>query len=111
MRIFLQERIFGPLGMGSTRIISEEDIIPHRAAGYRLVARQRKNQEWVSPTFNSTADGALYFTILDLQKRDAALYTEKLLKRSSLGRCGPSHSSITVSRTGRTTGWGGSFEK
>jgi CubicO group peptidase (beta-lactamase class C family) len=29
----LQERIFKPLGMTSTRIISEHDIIPHRAAG------------------------------------------------------------------------------
>src|SRR5206468_3139195 len=34
---FLQERIFKPLGMTRTRIISEEDIIPRRAAGYRLV--------------------------------------------------------------------------
>lgn len=81
---FLQERIFKPLGMSTTRVISDEDIIPNRAAGYRLVKGQLKNQEWVSPTFNSTADGALYFTILDLEKWDAALYTEKLLKKSSL---------------------------
>jgi CubicO group peptidase (beta-lactamase class C family) len=80
---FLQERIFQPLGMSSTRIISDVDIVRHRAAGYRLVNGQLKNQEWVSPTFNSTADGALYFTILDLEKWDAALYTEKLLKKSS----------------------------
>jgi CubicO group peptidase (beta-lactamase class C family) len=80
---YLQERIFQPLGMTSTRIISDRDIIPHRASGYELVDGQLKNQEWVSPTFNSTADGALYFTVLDLEKWDAALYTEKLLKRSS----------------------------
>jgi len=81
---YLQERIFKPLGMTSTRIISEADIIPHRASGYELVKGQLKNQEWVSPTFNSTADGTLYFNVLDLEKWDAALYTEKLLKRSSL---------------------------
>ncbi len=80
---YLRERIFKPLGMSSTRIISDRDIIPHRAAGYELVDGQPKNQEWVSPTFNSTADGALYFTVLDLEKWDAALYTEKLLKRPS----------------------------
>ena len=80
----LQERIFQPLGMSTTRIISEADIVPNRAAGYRLVKGQLKNQEWVSPTLNTTADGALYFSILDLAKWDAALYTEKLLKRSSL---------------------------
>jgi len=81
---FLQERIFRPLGMTTTRVISEADIIPNRAAGYRWVKGEWKNQEWVSPTLNTTADGALYFSVLDLAKWDAALYTEKLLKRSSL---------------------------
>jgi CubicO group peptidase (beta-lactamase class C family) len=81
---FLQQRIFQPLGMQSTRIISEADIVPNRAAGYRLVKGELKNQEWVSPVVNTTADGSLYFNILDLAKWDAALYTEKLLKRPSL---------------------------
>ena len=80
---FLQERVFGPLGMSTTRIISEEDIIPNRAAGYRVVKGQLKNQEWVSPTLNTTADGSLYFSILDLEKWDAALTQGKLLKKSS----------------------------
>jgi CubicO group peptidase (beta-lactamase class C family) len=81
---FLRERIFRPLGMNTTRIISEADIVPNRAAGYRWVKGELKNQEWVSPLVNTTADGSLYFSILDLAQWDAALYTEKLLKRSSL---------------------------
>jgi CubicO group peptidase (beta-lactamase class C family) len=81
---FLQEKIFTPLDMSSTRIISEADIIPNRSAGYRLVEGKLKNQEWVAPALNTTADGSLYFSILDLVKWDAALYTETLLKRSSL---------------------------
>jgi CubicO group peptidase (beta-lactamase class C family) len=81
---FLREHVFRPLNMNTTRIISEADIIPNRADGYRLVDGQWKNQEWVSPTLNTTADGALYFSILDLAKWDAALYTDKLLKPSSL---------------------------
>jgi CubicO group peptidase (beta-lactamase class C family) len=80
----LQARIFRPLGMTTTRIMSEADIIPNRSSGYRLVKGELKNQEWVSPTLNTTADGSLYFSILDLAKWDAALYSEKLLKRSSL---------------------------
>jgi CubicO group peptidase (beta-lactamase class C family) len=40
---FLQERIFHPLGMTSTRIISEADIVPHRSSGYRLVKGELKN--------------------------------------------------------------------
>jgi CubicO group peptidase (beta-lactamase class C family) len=83
---FLDERIFKPLGMTSTRLISERDIIPNRAAGYEIDNGQLKNQEWVSPTFNSTADGTLYFNVLDLAKWDGALYGNQLLKQSSLDR-------------------------
>ncbi|HEY8410117.1 MAG TPA: serine hydrolase domain-containing protein [Pyrinomonadaceae bacterium] len=81
---FLQERVFKPLGMSTARVISEADIVPNRAAGYRLVNGELKNQNWVSPTLNTTADGALYLTVYDMAKWDAALYTDKLLKRSSL---------------------------
>lgn len=81
---FLQERIFRPLNMNTARIISEADIIPNRAAGYTLVEGKLKNQEWVSPTMNSTADGSLYLSVLDMAKWDAALYTDKLLKQSAL---------------------------
>ncbi|HUH64080.1 MAG TPA: serine hydrolase domain-containing protein [Terracidiphilus sp.] len=83
---FLAERIFKPLGMASTRLISEHDIIPNRAAGYQIDDGQLKNQDWVSPTFNSTADGALYFNVLDLARWDEALYGTRLLKQSSLDR-------------------------
>ncbi len=79
----LQERIFKPLGMSTTRIINEADIIPNRSAGYRLVKKTLKNQEWVSPTLNTTADGSLYFSIVDLAKWDAALSERKLLKPES----------------------------
>ena len=83
---FFRTRIFEPLGMTSTRIISEADIIPNRAAGYGIQGTELKNQGWVSPTFNSTADGSLYFNVLDLAKWDAALYGTRLLKQTSLDR-------------------------
>ena len=75
----LHDRIFVPLGMKTTRIINEADIIPNRAAGYRLVDGQVKNQEWVAPKLNTTADGSLYFSVVDLAKWDAALTAGKLL--------------------------------
>jgi CubicO group peptidase (beta-lactamase class C family) len=80
---FLREQIFRPLGMSSTRIISEADIVPRRSSGYRLLKGELKNQEWVSPTLNTTADGALYTNVLDLAKWDAALDARLLLKPSS----------------------------
>lgn len=83
---FLDERIFKPLGMTSTRLISDHDIVYNRASGYEIDQGQLKNQDWVSPTFNSTGDGALYFNVLDLAKWDAALYTTRLLTQASLDR-------------------------
>ena len=80
---FLSERIFKPLGMTTARILNEADIIPNRASGYRLVKGEVKNQNWVSPTVNTTADGSLYLTALDMIKWDEALTSGKLLKRSS----------------------------
>lgn len=79
----LQEKIFRPLGMKSARVISEADIVMNRAAGYELRSGAIKNQEWVAPQLNTTADGALYLSLLDYAKWDAALYTSQLLKPES----------------------------
>ena len=79
---FLQKGVFGPLGMTHTRIISEADIIPNRAAGYVLKDGVLRNQKWVSPALNTTADGSLYFTIEDIAKWDEALAAEKLLSHA-----------------------------
>ena len=81
---FLQEHVFRPLGMRTTRIISEADIIPNRAAGYRLVGDTLKNQEWVSPSLNTTADGALYFTVRDLEQWAIALNHWRVPSRAGL---------------------------
>lgn len=79
----LQERVFKPLGMTTARVISESDIIPNRAAGYVLKSGAVKNQEWVSPSLNTTADGALYFSVLDMIRWEEALAGRKLLSKSA----------------------------
>lgn len=79
----LRERVFAPLGMKTARIISEADIVPHRAAGYRLVAKALKNQEWVSPQMNTTADGSLYLSLDDMIAWDAGLRAQKVLTPES----------------------------
>ena len=84
---FLNERIFKPLGMRHTQIISDTDIVPNRASGYELNADGAlKNQAWVSATLNRTADGSLYSTVLDLGRWDAALYGDSLLPQADLAR-------------------------
>ncbi len=79
----LKDRVFTPLGMKTARVISEADIVPHRAAGYRLVNGELKNQEWVSPSLDSTADGSLYLSMLDFVAWDRGLRAHAVLKTQS----------------------------
>ncbi|HZS18506.1 MAG TPA: serine hydrolase [Candidatus Udaeobacter sp.] len=83
---FLQKRVFDPLGMKNARVISEADVIPNRAAGYVLKDQVLKNQKWVSPSVNTTADGSLYFTVKDLARWDDALESQKLLSGANYGQ-------------------------
>jgi CubicO group peptidase (beta-lactamase class C family) len=62
----LDTEVFKPLGMKTARGISDGDIVRHRASGYELVDGKLKNQDFVSPTLNATADGSLYFSIEDM---------------------------------------------
>jgi CubicO group peptidase (beta-lactamase class C family) len=79
----LRERVFAPLGMKSARVISEEDVLPHRAAGYRLVGDTVKNQEWVAPRLNTTADGSLYLSLDDWLIWEQALRQRAVLRPES----------------------------
>lgn len=79
----LRDRVFNPLGMKTARIISEADIVPNRAAGYSLEQGELKNQTWVAPQLNTTADGSLYLSILDLVAWDRGLRAKSLLKPES----------------------------
>jgi CubicO group peptidase (beta-lactamase class C family) len=82
---FLRERIFKPLGMAATRVDDKKTIVPHRASGYDWEEGMLQNGPYVSPT-QKWAAGAVLSTVEDLAKWDAALYTEKLLKRDLLER-------------------------
>jgi CubicO group peptidase (beta-lactamase class C family) len=79
----LAKRVFGPLHMSTARVISDRDIVPNRAAGYEVTDTAILNQDWVAPTGNSTADGALYLTVLDYAKWEAGMHAGKVLKPDS----------------------------
>jgi hypothetical protein len=84
---FLQQRVFAPLRMTRTRIISDADIVRDRASGYEKGDRgDLHNQSYVSAALNRTADGSLYSTVLDLAKWDRALYGDTVLAQAQLER-------------------------
>jgi N-acyl-D-amino-acid deacylase len=79
----LRDRVFAPLGMTTARVISEADIVPNRAAGYRLERGELRNQEWVSPSLNTTADGSLYLSLQDLIAWDGGIRSRAVLRAES----------------------------
>lgn len=82
---FLDEWIFKPLGMRATGNTDTRPIVPNRAAGYAWVDDKFENRPILLPFVGFSA-GSLISTVEDLAKWDAALYTDKLLKRSSLAQ-------------------------
>jgi CubicO group peptidase (beta-lactamase class C family) len=80
---FLDERIFKPLRMNATRNTDPQPIIPDRASGYEWKNDHFENRPVLLPAIAFSA-GSLLSTAEDMAKWDAALYAEKLLKKSSL---------------------------
>ncbi|MEP6789241.1 MAG: serine hydrolase domain-containing protein [Acidobacteriota bacterium] len=80
---FLQERIFGPLKMSDTKMLSYDEVTDRRVQGYIYQSGKFMNGGNIKPELEF-ASGGLVSTVLDLAKLDAALFTESLLKRASL---------------------------
>ena len=78
----LRERVFAPLGMKTARVIDEAAIVRHRAAGYMMEDGEIRNQEWVAPKLNTTADGSLYLSLRDMVAWDAGLRARRLLSKA-----------------------------
>lgn len=85
---YLQENIFKPLGMKDSGYDRPGPILKYRASGYQ------PDKDAPTGLVNSPyldmglpyAAGSLYSTVEDLFLWDQALYTEKLVKKSSLDR-------------------------
>ena len=76
---FLEERVFKPTEMNSTRTTTVNDIVPNRATGYFFKVNLLQN----APEYLALRpSGAFISSVLDLAKWDAALYTDRILKRS-----------------------------
>jgi CubicO group peptidase (beta-lactamase class C family) len=80
---YIRANIFEPLGMSTARILTDADIVPNRVAGYRMSKGRIINQEWVSPTFNQTADGCFYLSLNDFLAWERAVRARTLLKPES----------------------------
>jgi D-alanyl-D-alanine carboxypeptidase len=81
---FLAERVWGPLQMTATRRDNPADVVPNRAALYDWKTNKFENIDFLNPTLWNNGDGGLLSSALDLARWDAALYSDRILKKASL---------------------------
>lgn len=108
---FVREKILDPLDMRDTRVISWSEVITNRAAGYAWVDGRLRNGRYIAPTILGYAGGGLRSTVLDLAKWDAALASEKILRRATLDTMWTPGKRNDGASTGYGFGWGISRHK
>ncbi len=81
--VLMQDHLFKPLGMNSTLMNNPEEIVLHRAAGYRLSTNKIINKPYYSPSVTYSAGGQLS-SIEDMVKYERELFRPTLLKQSTL---------------------------
>ncbi|MBD2681936.1 MULTISPECIES: serine hydrolase [Nostoc] len=79
----LRDRIFAPLGMNASLMNDPKEIVPNRAAGYRLLNNKLVNKPYYSPSVTYSAGGQLS-SVADMVKWEQALCRATLLKQSTL---------------------------
>jgi CubicO group peptidase (beta-lactamase class C family) len=102
---FLKRNIFDKLGMDSTRPDSAADVVPGRVAGYTKGPAGVQNAGYLSMTRVGGA-GGLMSSVDDLAKWDAALYINRILKRSTLKRAWTPYILKNGADTHYGYGWG-----
>jgi CubicO group peptidase (beta-lactamase class C family) len=80
---FLKENIFQPLNMVNSGYDHTSTILPNRASGYTLGTDGLVNAAYIDMSL-PLGGGCLYSTVEDLYLWDRALYTEKLVSKTTM---------------------------
>jgi len=80
---YLRTALFNPLGLGDTSYDSYSRVIPNRARGYLFQDGQFIHAEVNSPS-RPYASGALLSTVLDMVAWQQALFSGKVIKKTTL---------------------------
>jgi len=81
---FATEHLLVPAGMFASRFAHPSQIIPHRASGYRLASDRAHDFHNAGPDHGATAADGLYTHAGDLLLWNRALYSGRLLSRSTV---------------------------
>jgi CubicO group peptidase (beta-lactamase class C family) len=81
---FVEQRILKPVGMLNGHVSVRHGIMANRVAGYEWKNGRLENRTAMYNVVGDVGDVGINSTVGDLAKWDAALYTNNLLKRSTL---------------------------
>lgn len=95
---YIRQNILEPIGMRDSGYESNTALLKYRASGYTVEGSSIQHADYVDWSIPYAA-GALYSTVEDMWRWDGALYTEKLLDRTSLERL------FTPDQSGYNYGW------
>ncbi len=101
---FIQQRIFTPLGMTHSSYDTTAEIMPGRVAGYSRTEAGDANAAYLSMALPYAA-GSLAASVDDLARWDAALYTDTLVRQTTLKRAFQSAKLKDGQPTGYGYGW------
>src|SRR6266545_1080982 len=101
---FVQQRIFTPLGMTHSSYDTTAEIMPGRVAGYSRTEAGFANAAYLSMALPYAA-GSLAASVDDLARWDAALYSDTLVKQTTLTRAFQSATLTNGQPTGYGYGW------
>ena len=82
-REVMQELVWTPAGMSSTRLDSPTDVIPFRVSGYRLDDGEIKRSDFVDIS-SRFAGGGTRSTVVDMVRFAEAIWDGKLLRRDTV---------------------------
>jgi CubicO group peptidase (beta-lactamase class C family) len=83
---FFQDRIFVPLGMSETHLLTGHDLIPNRATGYDTDEKGAITPQYTGVSFTEKADVSVVTTADDLAKWIVALTNGSLWTKESIDR-------------------------
>jgi CubicO group peptidase (beta-lactamase class C family) len=103
---FLHDRIFAPLGMSDTRIISHRDVIANRASGYSFDGGKLRNGQFVAESILGYGGGGVVSTAPDMAKWAIAVAGGKILKKETIEQAWTAGTLTDGSATQYGLGWG-----
>lgn len=101
---YIEDNLFKPLGMTNSFYGSTSNIIPNRAKGYQKQEGYYKNANYLDMS-NPYAAGSLLSTVDDLHTWNRALFSYKVLSKSTLDKAHSPYKLNNGALTGYGYGW------